>query len=819
MSPTTLAETAVRDARFAVRILRKSPAFAVTASMTLALAIAVNTAIFSVVDAVLLKPLPYPEPDRLAMVTTTVRAGGAVQDDTAQNGATWLMIRDHATTIDRAAYSTWPIGVNIVAAGRASHVQQQRVGAGFFGVLGVAPIAGRAFTADEDRPGGPAAAILSHALWRAMFNADPSVVGTTLGVRGEATTIVGVMPAGFHSGTGADLWTPLRPNATGEGEGENYAILARLRPGIAWAQADAEMRQIGAEIARQRQPRQGSSIAFSLQPLQRGMTASLRTPLLMLWSAVGIVLLISCVNLAGLLLARTSARSREIATRMALGGGRGAVVRQLVVESFVLAALGWTAGIALGAIALEALKAVAADAFDIWQPVSLDARAVTVAAALSFGASVVFGIAPAFQATRLDVQAALADAGSRAVATRGKLWPRRLLIVIQVALGVILLVGAGLLVRTFSHLRHLDPGFDARGVVTASVSLQDARYRTAARVSQLFGGTLTRVSQAPGVEVAAVSLGLPYERLLNLGFRHLDGPQAGSTQGQMTSATYIAGDFFRALRIPLRAGRTFDARDRSDGPGVVVVNDTFVRQYFDGASPLGRRIAFAGREREIVGVVGDVQVRPGWGQNGPIAAMPLAYIPLAQATDGFLRLVHGWFSPAYVVRATAATDSVGALRRAVDETDPLLPFARVRSMEEVQDASLAQQRFLMVLLAGLALAAVLLAAVGIHGLVATTVVERTREMGIRVALGATRGHAMRTLAIPGVVLALGGTVLGAIASLGFARLLGHYVWGVSPTDPMTFLAVGAILLVVASIASFGPALRILRMEPATTLRH
>jgi len=358
-----------------------------------------------------------------------------------------------------------------------------------------------------------------------------------------------------------------------------------------------------------------------------------------------------------------------------------------------------------------------------------------------------------------------------------------------------------------------------RGVVTASVSLEDARYRTAARVSRLFEETLTRVSQARGVEAAGVSLGLPYERILNLGFRHLDGPQAGSTQGRMTSATYVVGDFFRALRLPIRAGRTFDARDRADTPGVVVVNDAFARLYFAGASPLGRRIAFAGREREVIGVAGNVQVRPGWGDNGPIAAMPLAYLPLAQATDGFLRLVHGWFSPAFVVRAASGTDSVAVLRRAVDATDPLLPFARVRNMEQVRDASLARQRFLMVLLAGLAVAAVLLAAIGIHGLIATTVVERTREMGIRVALGATMGQAMRSLVVPGVLLAVGGTAIGTLASLGFVPLLRHFLWGVSATDPATFLAVGAILLAVASVASVGPALRILRLDPAKALRE
>jgi predicted permease len=686
-------------------------------------------------------------------------------------------------------------------------------------VLGVAPLIGREFTGDEDRAGGPPAVMLSHALWRTMFDGDPTVIGRTLMIRGEAATIAGVMPPGFRSGAAADVWTPIRPSTTGEGEGENYLILVRVRPGIEWARADAEIRQIGADVARARPLPAGVSLTFGLDPLQTGMTADLRGPLLMLWAAVGLALLIACVNLAGLLLARASARSREIATRIALGSGRGAMVRQLVVESVLLAAIGWIAGVALGAAILQELKALAADALDIWQPVALDGRAVAAAGLLALSASSVFGIAPAFHATRIDVHAALVEGGTRSVARGGRSWARRLLIVTQVALGVVLLVGAGLLVRTFLHLRHLDPGFDASGVVTASVSLQDARYRTAERVRRLADETLVRLAQTPGVTGAAVSLGLPYERLLNLGFRHLDGTEAAAPRGRMTSAAYVAGDFFATLRIPVRAGRAFDRRDRADSPPVAIVNDTFARQYLGGAAgAIGRRIAFAGSEREIVGVVGDVQVRPGWGDSGPIATMPLAYIPLEQASDGFLRLVHGWFAPAFIVRTEGKTDAVAVLRRAIDATDPLLPFARVRDMSQVRDASLARQRFLMVLLAGLAFAAVLLAAVGIHGLIATTVLERSREMGIRVALGATLSQAMRSLALPGILLTLAGTAIGLAASLAFARLLAHYVWGVSTTDPVTFAAVGAILLVVASVASFVPALRILRIDPATILR-
>jgi predicted permease len=820
MTTIALLETAARDARYALRVLRKTPLFTIAAVVTLALAIAINTAMFSVVDAVLLKPLPYPDAGRLALVVKVDRSEGALYEGTSVDGATWQMIRDHATAVDPAVSSMWPTGINLVAGGRATYVQRQRVGAGFFRVLGVHPFIGREFNADEDRAGGPAAAVLSHGLWRAMFNGDPAVVGRTLMLRGEASTVVGVMPEGFQSGLRADLWTPLRASTTGEGEGDNYAIIARVRAGTEWARADAEMRQIGVEILRQRPLTTVASRQYSLQPLQRGLTAPLRGPLLLLWAAVGVVLLIACVNLAGLMLARASGRTREIATRMALGSGRPAVIRQMLVESLVLALAGGAAGVALGAVALEALKALAANAFDIWQPVSLDFRAAAAAGALSIVACAVFGIAPALHATRLDVQRALIEAGARTVAGSSRRWPRRVLVVAQIALGVVLLVGAGLLMRTFSHLRHLAPGFEATGVVTASVSLDDARYRTANGVSQMFDATLARIRRAPGVEAAGVSLGLPYQRILNLGFRHMDGPQAAAPRGRITSATYVAGDFFQALRIPVRAGRQFDSRDRVDSQGVVIVNEAFAREYFAGEDPVGRRIAFAGREREIVGMVGDVQVRPGWGENGPIAAMPLAYVPLAQASDGLVRLVHGWFSPALIVRATGSSEpTVAALRRALDAADPLLPFAAVRTMQDVQEASLAPQRFLMVLLASLASAAVLLAAVGIHGLIATTVVERTREMGIRLALGATLPQAMRSLALPGVFLALVGTAIGAVAATGFVRLLRHFLWGVSASDPMTFAAVAGLLLAVASLASVLPALRILRLDPATTLRQ
>ncbi|HEX6973464.1 MAG TPA: FtsX-like permease family protein, partial [Vicinamibacterales bacterium] len=547
--------------------------------------------------------------------------------------------------------------------------------------------------------------------------------------------------------------------------------------------------------------------------------ADLRQPLLMLWGAVGIVLLVACVNLAGLLLARASGRAREIATRMALGSGRSAIVRQLLVESVVLAMLGAAAGLALGHYALAALQALADNVFELWQPASLDARAVAVACALALVASVLFGLVPALHATRLDVQAAMAESGARSVAGAANRWPRRVIVVAQVALGVVLLVGAGLLFRTFSHLRHLEPGFDPNGVTTVSLSLQDARYQTGERVVRIFDETLRRISETAGVDSAAVALGVPYERLLNMGFRYLDGPLAGSPDGKITNATYVSPDYFRALRIPLLAGRAFDQRDRKDSPGVVIVSHAFAQRYFDDGNAMGHRIRVMGMEREIVGVVGDVQVKPSWGDSEPLTAQPLAYMPATQVNDGTLKLIHGWFSPTFIVRAAGTTEATArTVRAALDASDPLLPIAEVRSMAEVQAASIAQQRFLLVLLAVLAGATVLLGAIGIHGLIATSVTERTREMGIRIALGATRSRALRTLAAPGITLAAIGVVVGAGAALAAARLLRAFVFGVSTTDPLTFVAVSVVLLAVATVSSVVPALRVLRVQPSSALR-
>ncbi|MGA2735892.1 MAG: ABC transporter permease [Bryobacteraceae bacterium] len=808
----------MRDLRYAVRVLRKSPTFTVAAVTTLALCIGANTAIFSVVDAVLLRPLPYPHPERLFSVARHFQ--GKRADGYQENlwGGAWEAVRDHAAYVDAAVFSDGSMGVNFASGGRVEYVNQQRVSAGFFRVLGITPLIGHEFSADEDHSGGPAVTILSYALWNRAFHADPSIVGRAVDLRGEPYTVVGVLPANFKSSIPADLWTPLRASRAGEGGGSNFAVVARLRSGATWAQANGQIEAIGRPVLHE-YGQDPSTQHLELISFQRGLTGYVRQPLLILWSAVGLVLLIGCVNIAGLLLARAAGRTREMATRMALGSGRTALIRQMLAESVVLGLCGGAAGAVLGWLGVSALKALIPASLNVWQAVELDWRVLAATACVSIASGILFGVYPALVASRLEIRAALGEAG-RAVAGGRNPWPRRLLVASEVALGVVLLVGAGLLIRTFAHLRSLDPGFDARGVTTAQLSLQDARYATNQSVNRLFEQSLARMRELPGVESAAVTLSLPYERALNDGFQRLDGGHV-DTEGQIANLFYVTPEYFRVLRIPVLRGRAFTAADSSVAAPVILVSEAFVKMYLPGDDAVGRHLDLGGGGPcEIVGVVGDVQQKSGWGDGSPLAAMPDIYIPATQVPDKFIQLVHTWFSPSWIVRSSGPTEGVIAgMQRALESVDPRLPFAGFHSMDDVRHSALAQERFQAVLLGALAGLALLLAAVGIYGLIANSVAERTRELGIRLALGATVPQAMRSVALPGVALALAGVMAGSVLA-GFAsQLLRHLVWGVRPGDPLTFVAVGIGLLGVAAAASFLPALRVTRLNPAETLRQ
>ena len=826
MNSVPVLDPLLRDLRYAFRMLRKTPGFTFAAAVTLALGIGANTAVFSVVNALLFTPLPFPQPERLALMEYHTRDPKFGDNrDVGANGRMWLAIRDYTSTIDAAVVGT-TTGVNLVTAEQAAYVQQQRVSAGYFHTMGIPPLIGREFTRDEDVPGGPAVVVLSHQLWKTLFNGDPEIVGRTIQLRGESYTVVGVLPenfpvtqrTSFSGGQGVDLWTPLRASTSGEGGGINYSVVARLRDGVNWARAQEDVHNASPH-AFQNVPA-GNVAELGLVPMQEAMTAGIRRPLLMLWGAVAMVLLIACVNIAGLLLARGATRTREIATRMALGSGRAAVIRQLLVESVVLALAGGVLGFAVGWAVLAAIGDLAAQTFDLWQPLTLDARAMAVTLLFALGTAIVFGLAPAVQASRLDVQTALGEGGTRAVAGGSNRWPRRVLVVAEVALGVVLLISSGLLVRTFMHLRDLAPGFDDRNLVTISVSLQDARYKDPVAVQGLFEETLRRMRGVPGIEGAGVALGMPYTRLLNDGMRRIDGPVV-DTEGRITNESYVTPGYFEALEVPLRKGRVFTDADTAASPKVAVVNDAFVARYFkDDPVVVGRHLQSGKDVWEIVGVIGNIaQGSAGWGDFEPISALPCLYVPVSQTSSAFLTLVHTWFQPSWAVRTALPLDVVvPRLREALQSVDSHLPIAQVNTIDDLRGQRLVSQRFMMLLVAGLGALALLLSAVGLQGLIASSVSERTRELGLRLALGATGSQVMGNVVLPGLTIALVGVAIGSAGALASTRLMQSFIWGVKPTDPLTFIAVVATLLGVALLASVIPAMRVLRLDPAKTLR-
>jgi putative ABC transport system permease protein len=808
----------MRDLRYAVRVLLKVPVFTTTAVLTLALCIGANTAIYSVVDRVLLRPLPYPQPERLAEVGTQF-ARGDVQF--GQTGGTWEALRAAVTSVDLATTSGGfgSTGVNLTVGDRPEYVRQQRVSAGFFRVLGVAPILGREFTADEDRAGGPAAAIISSGLWRRLFSATPADVGQSVTLRGEPHTIVGVMPDGFANGEPTDVWTPVRPCRTCEGGGQNYEIIARLRPGTTWAQADAEITAAAQPVMDDLYHQPRNAARARLIPLQRGETESVRQPLVILWAAVAAVLLIGCVNIAGLLMARGAARAPEIGMRIALGGGRAAIVRQLLAESVVLAACGGGLGIGIGYAGSRLAASLLEDAFGVTGQIGLDVRVLAISAGIALGTSVVFGLLPALHASRVDLRQTLIGSGSGSIAGAARPWPRRLMVLAEVALGVVLVVGAGLLVRSFEHLTRLRAGFDGTHVTAATMSLQDARYRTTDRVNQLIERSLARMHGIAGVQGAAVALTLPYERALNTGGRWVSA-QSGRERIPIMNMTYVSPEYFETLRIPVLRGRGFTPADVHSAEQVIIVNEAFVKRYSSEEEAVGRQIASGGAPRTIVGVVGDIQQKAGWGDFGPVAAVPASYIPVAQTNDAFLTMVHTWFSPSWFVRTAVAQPAIAAdMQGAMQAVDPLLPFAKFRPLNDVRGEAVATQRAQATLLAVLAGLALLLAAIGLYGLVASSVTERTRELGIRIALGATSRQAIIAAAAPGIALAVAGVAIGLAAARLVATTLRHLVWGVSIMDPMTFGGAALSVLAVALVAAFVPALRIARLNPIRALRQ
>ena len=540
------------DVRFGLRQLTKSPGFTVTVIATLGLCIGANTAIYSLVDAVLLRAVPYPQAERMGVVGTAWQSSGRSGVEDSQTGRQFFGVREGAPGLVVAA-SAGVGGANFSGPGQVEFINQERVSTNFFQVLGVPPQMGREFNEAEDRTGGPAVAILSFGFWQRAFHADPAVLGKPINLRGEPFTVVGVMPRGLRTQAPVDIWTPLRPSTKGEGGGSNYQVIARLRPDTSWSQANQQLRQLSAALAEGSDVPRGVHFQEVLLPFQSSMAGELRTELLLTWGAVLLVLLIGCVNVAGLLLARAAERRREIATRVALGGSRAAVIRQLLVESVLLALAGGLCGIALGGLALDGLKALGAQNMELWHPIALDLRVLAAMLGITLATSIVFGLAPAISASSVDLRSVLVE-GGRGQAGSRRSWARSALVVAEIALSLVLLVGAGLLVRSLAYLNGLKPGFDTHGLLTAQTSLQDARYQTSEQVSRFFREGLERIRPIPGVQSAAAALTLPFERPLNMGVRVLD---TADRRRIGTELVYVTPGYFETLRIPILTGREF----------------------------------------------------------------------------------------------------------------------------------------------------------------------------------------------------------------------------------------------------------------------
>lgn len=803
------------DVRFALRQLRRTPVFTVIVLATLGLCIGVNTAVYSVLDAVLLRPAPYPEADRLGMMATLARSNGQERLNTSQNGMMYEAVRDRVASLDVAAFSGVS-GVNFSGEGRLEFVQQQRVSAGYFGVLGIAPQYGREFSRAEDVAGGPALVVLSHAFWQRSFRGDPSALGKAVTLRGEPYTIVGIMPREFRGAAPVDVWTPLRPSRTGEGGGSNYSVVARIKPGVSWAAVSDQLRAFSRTLMETpgTTKEYGNDFEEQILPLQQGLTGGARTQLWLTWGAVLIVLVIGCVNIAGLMLARAGARRREIATRVALGGSRPAIVRQLLTESVLLALGGGALGILIGAQALKWLKALGAENLEMWHPIAIDARVMLAMLGIAALTSLAFGLAPAIQTSRVDLRSVLVE-GGRGVAGGRRHWTRGALVACEVALSLVLLVSAGLLVRTLGYLNGLNPGFDPKNLVAAQASLQDARYKTNLAVNRLFSQSLDRIRGIRGVEAAGAALTLPYERPLNSGMRVLDGDDK---ERRSTQAVYCTPGYFETIRVPVRRGRTFRESDVVEAPRVAIVSESFARKHFTKRDALGGHLQLGSVTHEIVGIVGDVQQHSGLGNFGPVSIDPTLYIPVAQASDGLLQLVHTWFSPKWVIRASATAGVEPTVRAAIAAVDPQLPVARFKTIDDLRGKIMLEQRYNATLFSAIAGLALLLAALGLAGLIQQSVTQRTHELGVRMALGANARQAIATMVRPGLVLAGAGVAAGFVLSRIAARFLEHMLWGVRPTDTATFVGTAAILLAVAAGAAVAPALRILRIDPARTLR-
>jgi putative ABC transport system permease protein len=799
-------ETFWQDCRYSLRVLRKSPGFSLVAILSLALGIGANSACFSVIHAVLLRPLPYPTPDRLVRVVQLNSAPAVSIPE-------YRFWKEHATVFASAAGDRGTSDRFLTRGGRQEWIKAQTVTADFFRTLGVTPALGREFNAEETRAGGPQAIVLSDTLWRRAFGGDPAILGSAVALDGNSFTVTGVLPAGFWYPQFADAFVPLRPTNSLSDTGLNTEMIARLKPDVTLRQAEAEMAAL-TESIRRAYPENFSQKyrGLTLVPYQKSLSGDVRVNLLLLFGAVMLLLLIACSNLASLLLARLAARQKEVAMRLALGSSRGRLLRQFLIENILLTTIGGLAGLFCAYAALDTMVAAIPFHLPASAPIRLNLPVLAFTLAIAFGTGIMFSLAPILTASRLDLQDAL-KTGGRSTGGGGRQRVRSILIVGEIALSVTLLVAAGLLVQTLYRLHREPLGFSPRGLVTFSTPFAAERRRNAADQLRYRNSLQEQFQALPGVRsVAAVNV-LPLNGFTNLPTER-DGHPENSIGGM--EVRYITEEYFDVMGIPIRRGRAFLNNDQASSPPVILVNETVARQWWPKADPIGDRVVigrFQGRNfgdpivREVVGVVADTKSR--YLKDPP---RPTVYVPASQNPDAAGGVT-------WILRADAGVGLAGPVRRAIAEIDSRQRIGTIRTMDEIVAATTASSRFdawLFASLAGLALA---LTAIGVYGLLSFSVARRRNEIGTRMALGASRWRVLMLVLKQGLALIGLGLVLGLAAALAVTRWLETLLFGVRTTDPMSFIGVSVLLLATGLFASYFPARRATLVDPIVALRQ
>lgn len=812
-----------RDLRYAWRSLRKTPGFTIVAVLVIALGIGVNTAVFSVVNTVLLQSLPYPDPQSLVRL---VVFNPQRTFDMASVPDFNLWRQQTGVLREVAGYDSGGAGLNLTGGDHPMQVQGVHVTHDYFSLFGAPVIAGRTFTQEEDSPHGGNVVVLSYGLWKQRFGGDAKIVGRTIQLDNTPYLVVGVIGRSFVTDNPVDLWVPFQFDLNTREMAHFFGASARLQPGVTIEQANAQLKIATDQLRRAIPNSIGPQNSYGVVPLKEWLIGDTRRPLLILVSAVGFVLLIACANVANLLLAKASRRKREFATRAALGAGRWHVVRQLLAESLLLSLSGGLLGLLLGYASVRVLLNVNVGGLprlgENGTAVALDARVLLFTLGVSVLTGILFGLIPAVGATRSDLVASLNESGSRTgMGLRGVNF-RSILVVTEIALALVLVIGSTLLIRTYLKLQAVNPGFDRHNTLTMAMSISGDRFQTSAPVTQIIRQGTERLKTIPGVTEVAVGNGVPLRGAFVMPFDVVGRPKGKAPFTGGAGYYSVSWGYFDAFKIPLLRGRTFTDRDDASSPGVIIINEAMAKQYWPQGDPLRDRLqkapgagpAFAEPPRQIVGIVGNT--RDGGPNRDPF---PTMYIPLAQMPDGETALNSRVAPLWWVVRTNGdphalVTQVTSALREATGG----LPVAHIRTMEEIDRLIISRQRFNMLLLSFFGASGLLLAAVGIYGLMAFSVEQRTQELGIRMALGAQTSHLRNMVLRQGMVLTLCGVAIGIGAAFGLTRFLASFLFEVKAWDPLAFVLTPLLLSSVALAATWIPALRATRVDPMTALR-